>query len=312
MINFRFHVVSLVAVFLALAVGVVMGYGVLSQPTVDALNDRIARVERRADSIKAENDELRDESSRLKDYLTGLAPHAVSDQLSVSTVVVVATRGIDDKPVHESVVLARQASATVSGVVWLEAKWKLGNDDDTTALANQLGIPTSRKNTVRDAGWRLLAERLVSGGTNGRDDLLATLQQSGFISFDTVGGPDTTVSRIDGRGAQVLLIGGPKAAMASKQSVVPLVDDLVAIKAPVVVGEVWASRENGPRRGALLSPIRGSDTLSRTVSTVDDVDLTQGRIAAVLALADLTRNVVGQYGIGEGAGDGQLPAPVSP
>ena len=205
MINFRFHVVSLVAVFLALAVGVVMGYGVLSQPTVDALNDRIARVERRADSIKAENDELRDESSRLKDYLTGLAPHAVSDQLSVSTVVVVATRGIDDKPVHESVVLARQASATVSGVVWLEAKWKLGNDDDTTALANQLGIPTSRKNTVRDAGWRLLAERLVSGGTNGRDDLLATLQQSGFISFDTVGGPDTTVSRIDGRGAQVLL-----------------------------------------------------------------------------------------------------------
>ena len=100
--------------------------------------------------------------------------------------------------------------------------------------------------------------------------------------------------------------------MASKQSVVPLVGDLVAIKAPVVVGEVWASRENGPRRGALLSPIRGSDTLSRTVSTVDDVDLTQGRIAAVLALADLTRNVVGQYGIGEGAGDGQLPAPVSP
>ena len=114
MINFRFHVVSLVAVFLALAVGVVMGYGVLSQPTVDALNDRIARVEHRADSIKAENDALRDESSRLKDYLTGLAPHAVSDQLSVSTVVVVATRGIDDKPVNESVVLARQASATVS------------------------------------------------------------------------------------------------------------------------------------------------------------------------------------------------------
>ena len=40
MINFRFHVVSLIAIFLALALGVVMGYGVLGQPTVDTLQGR--------------------------------------------------------------------------------------------------------------------------------------------------------------------------------------------------------------------------------------------------------------------------------
>ena len=41
MINFRFHLISLIAVFLALAVGVVMGYSVLGQPTVDTLQGRV-------------------------------------------------------------------------------------------------------------------------------------------------------------------------------------------------------------------------------------------------------------------------------
>ncbi len=50
MINFRFHLVSLVAVFLALAIGIVMGYGVLGQPTVDTLQDRIDVVEANAEA----------------------------------------------------------------------------------------------------------------------------------------------------------------------------------------------------------------------------------------------------------------------
>ena len=56
MINFRFHLVSLIAVFLALAVGIVMGYGVLGQPTVDTLQRRIDNVEANANRIRREND----------------------------------------------------------------------------------------------------------------------------------------------------------------------------------------------------------------------------------------------------------------
>ena len=37
------------------------------------------------------------------------------------------------------------------------------------------------------------------------------------------------------------------------------------------------------------------------VSTIDDVDLVQGRVASALALAVLARGVVGAYGIGAGA-----------
>jgi hypothetical protein len=47
------------------------------------------------------------------------------------------------------------------------------------------------------------------------------------------------------------------------------------------------------------------------VSTVDDLDLTEGHVSAVLALADLGRNVVGQYGFGAGA-QKSIPAWSSP
>ena len=52
MINFRFHVVSLIAIFLALALGVVIGAGVIDRGVVDALNNRLdtRRGERRTGS----------------------------------------------------------------------------------------------------------------------------------------------------------------------------------------------------------------------------------------------------------------------
>ena len=41
MINFRYHVVSLTAVFLALAIGLVVGTAALNGPAADALNDQV-------------------------------------------------------------------------------------------------------------------------------------------------------------------------------------------------------------------------------------------------------------------------------
>jgi hypothetical protein len=66
-----------------------------------------------------------------------------------------------------------------------------------------------------------------------------------------------------------------------------------------------------PERGTWLAPIRGDEQLSAVVSTVDDVDLVQGRVAATLALADLVGGVVGSYGYGLGATSAVPPATVA-
>ena len=65
MINFRFHVVSLIAIFLALALGVVIGAGVIDRGIVDTLDTRLDRVEAKSERINDDNDRLTDENDQL-------------------------------------------------------------------------------------------------------------------------------------------------------------------------------------------------------------------------------------------------------
>jgi hypothetical protein len=71
------------------------------------------------------------------------------------------------------------------------------------------------------------------------------------------------------------------------------------------VGEI--DGDDTTDRGLWLAPIRDDDRLRAAVSTVDDVDQVEGRVAATLALAALGRGVVGSYGRGAGA-DSSVPS----
>jgi len=61
MISFRFHVVSITAVFLAIAIGVVVGTTYVDGAVVDGLRNRIDSVEGNLDDRRAENDRLESE-----------------------------------------------------------------------------------------------------------------------------------------------------------------------------------------------------------------------------------------------------------
>jgi hypothetical protein len=61
MINFRFHVVSVIAIFLALALGVVIGAVVIDRGIVDALDTQLNRVEAKSERINDENVRLTEE-----------------------------------------------------------------------------------------------------------------------------------------------------------------------------------------------------------------------------------------------------------
>ena len=74
MINFRFHLVSLVAVFLALALGVVMGSTVIDRAIVDRLSSQIDSVKKRADAERAENRALRDQMKGLENFIAQSQP----------------------------------------------------------------------------------------------------------------------------------------------------------------------------------------------------------------------------------------------
>jgi hypothetical protein len=305
-INFRFHLVSLVAVFLALAVGIVMGYGVLGQPTVDTLQDRIDVVEANAEARRLENDQLRTELGQRDTAIEESAPFSVTDRVTEVRGVVLAVRGVDEDAVDRVVELARRGGAVAPGVVWLESKWALESRDDVAELAAALGLtPSARRAPLRADALDALVARL-SNGPQGGADALRSLVDAGFVTMDGVGNDVPPLSEIGGSGTRATFVTGVEASVPARLLVGPIARAAVDEDLPLVAAEIFPDGTEDVSRGDSLGAIRDDEALDAQVSTVDDLDRVEGAVAAVLALGDLGRGVVGHYGIGDGA-DRQLP-----
>jgi hypothetical protein len=282
-----------------------MGATVVNRAIVDRLNDRIDTVENNANKRKAESDDLRGQVGQLQQYIDGTKDFAIAGRLDGVALATIATRGVDADAVKQTVELAQQAGARAPGIIWLEEKLSLSDSDALRALGELLGRPGQSAKATRDEAWNALASRLATGtGTaaNGRD-LLTALADAGFISFEPVGnqGDNFSAATFGGGEARVLLIDGTNGKVSGNEVVGPLSSALAANRFRLVAGEVFAEKDGGPQRGAMLAPIRSSDELKQAVSTIDDLDQLEGRVASVLALSDLGRNVFGQYGFGAGA-----------
>jgi hypothetical protein len=299
-LNFRYHVVSLVAVFLALGIGILIGAGALDRPTVEFLQDRIDTVEANADARRAENELLQSDVDRLESTLAALEPFSVTDRLTQTEVLVVAIRGVDPETMQGLVELARRAGAAAPGILWIEEAWALSEPDERDALAAALDVTEPGRAALRTLGWEGLVDRLHQGPGLGDSDLLTSLADAGFVSFEGVGG-DTPFSEIGGTGTAALLVVGTEASVKAKHVLVPAAQAAVDADLPLAAAEMFVTTDGGAVRGALVSLVRGDETLSAEVATVDDLDLPAGSAVSLLALADQLRGVVGHYGVGEGA-----------
>src|SRR5918997_827883 len=109
MISFRFHIVSLTAVLLALGIGLVLGTTFLDDATVNTLEN----------------------------------------QLSDVPVLLVATRGVDDDRVDEVTRAFGQADANLLGTWWLTDKLALDDDNQVSDLGNALQLSTDDVERLR-------------------------------------------------------------------------------------------------------------------------------------------------------------------
>ena len=301
MINFRFHLVSLIAVFLALALGVLMGATVIDQAIVDGLNARIDDVEDEADAQRTRNSELQSEVERLQQFVGD--EYAVAGRLDGVMVAVIAPRGVEGDQARSAVELLQTAGATAPGVLWLEERLQLGDGEARDELADILGVTRDDADTLRLATWDALVRQA---------DAIPALIDAGFVEFDPVGdqGDEFDPATYSVAGTRALLLDQSDASDDANALVESLLNELVLEGVPLVLGEVYQEQgEDGPIQGARLAVVREDADLSEVVSTVDDLELTEGKVATVLALADLP-GTVGHYGLAAGV-DAALP-PQSP
>jgi len=308
LISFRFHIVSIVAVFLALAIGIVVGSTVIDRAIVEGLRNRVDEVSDNLDERQAANDALQDEVDDLTDFTEQSAALSVDGRLADTVTVVVTDDGVDREPVDRTIELLGQAGSTVRGVLTIDGAWTLEDDDTQAALAEVVDLDSEA--TVEELQTRaasLLVSDLSSPVEVVDDDTGALDQITGLdlVSYEALA--DVVVERP--RRVLFVVVSGPASDLEGSAHTEAFALAASESAGAVVVAEVWSEAEDGPDRADSLAAILGSPTLSAQISTVDALDLSFGPTITVFALVVGRQGEVGHYGVGDGA-EAVSPAPV--
>jgi hypothetical protein len=332
MINFRYHIVSLTAVFLALGVGLLLGTTFLDDAVEDELRDRLDALEADLDRAGERSADLRRQLDAFESEASGLdeqlGARLFDGQLLAQPVLVVAPRGIDDGLVDRVTGALEQADADVMGTWWLTDRLLLDDDDEVAQLGEALDVGTDDPEQLRRDLAAQLADVLqravdaprspaagaAASGLGGQaapaePELLARLREAEFVDYDVPDG-DGDVVRLPAAGLRIVVVSGPDASVPLDDALVPVLGDLTSDDQPAPVVAVEPSRvpddqadgDDAPAE-RLVDVIRDDDNLSQYVSTVDDLDLVSGRVATVLALVDARPGTprIGHYGTEDGA-----------
>jgi hypothetical protein len=310
-ISLRYHIVSLVAVFLALALGIVVGSTVLQEGTVSALRATSDRVRQESEQNRTENLALAQELGRYRSLATAVLPDLVRGRLQDRPVVLVDTDKVDGGVRDGVRKVLEDAGAEVDGqVTFADGRLALDAQGDRTALGRLLAADAADAEVLRGELVEKLADRLATPralpreGQQPASDVLTALQDADFLA-------DLKLSRAmaDGtapfpRQGSIFVLIGPTdgAPVAPEAFLVPLADRVSARAAGPVAGVEAAAAGILANTSSWVVALRDRGELSRRVSGIDAVDTAYGQLALVQALQDdLQQLPAGQYGLKAGA-----------
>jgi len=314
-ISLRYHIVSLVAVFLALALGIVVGSTVLQEGTVSALRATSQEVRQRSEENRTENLVLKQEISRLQTFGTAVLPELVQDRLKGRSVVLVDTDKVDSGLRDGVRKVLEDAGANVDGqITFADDRLALGADADRTAMARLLAVEAAAPDVLRGELVEKLAARLATSTALPQEDgqrasdMLTGLQDADFLADLKLSRPLAAGTDPFPRQGSIFVLLGPAAtatkALAPDAFLVPLADQVSTQTGGPVAGAEAAAV---PKQMSWILALRDNRAVSRRVSGIDSVDTVYGQLALVQALQGSLRQLpAGQYGIKDGA-SGLLP-----
>jgi hypothetical protein len=307
MISLRQHALSLAAVFLALAVGVVLGSGFLSDTLLSSLRDEKRDLYTQISGLNDQKNLLNEKLSAANNFDTQLVGRIVHDALGGKSVVVFRTPDAKDDDVAAVSKFIGQAGGTVTGTVSLTQEFVDANSaEKLQTVVNSSILPAGQQLDTKlvDQGSQagdLLGIALLTNAKpavaavddSQRDTVLAALRDTGFITYQAG-------DRMGAANAALVITGASLPQDAGNQGV--SVARFSAALAPHGSGTVLAGRDGSSTGGAAVAVARADAGMASAISTVDNVDIAPGRITAVLGLRDLINGGhIGQYGTGHGA-----------
>ncbi|MFZ0225684.1 MAG: copper transporter [Mycobacterium sp.] len=303
MISLRQHAISLAAVFLALAVGVLLGSGVLSNTMLSGLRNESRNLH---DEITALNDQknvLNGKLASANAFDAQMAGRMVHDALNGKSVLIFRAPDAKDDDVDAVSKIVGQAGGGIAGTVSLTQEFVDANSaEKLRSVVNSSVLPAGAQLSTKlvDQGSQagdLLGIALLINRDPAvppvddaqRDTVLAALRDTGFIGYGN--------QRIGAANAATVVTGGALSNDAGNQGV--SVTRFAAALAPHGSGVLLAGRDGSSAGTAAVAVARADATVTPVISTVDDVDAESGRVTLVLGMADLINGGhTGQYGTG--------------
>ncbi len=315
MIDFRYHLVSIVAVFLALGIGLLLGATALQPSTLAGLKETSQRERHQIDSLITTNGQLNRQVSSSDQFAQANAPQMLRQLLAGERVLVVEAPGASGQVVSGIDQALAEAGATISGQIQIQSRFfdvSPATQEQLTQLAQQFAPAgaTLHGSPVAQASQVLADAILTKDGPGqpvaGQPDSASAALLSGFGA----GGFLTRSGHPEARATLTVVVtpASPSTTSDSNPASQRLVTLAQALNL-VGAGTVMAGTVSGSGTGSAIDVIRSGGRGSR-ISTVDDADHTIGQIVVAQALYEQLRGVSGSYGsTSTAAAPGPSPAP---
>lgn len=331
MIDFRYHLVSLISVFLALAVGIALGAGPLKEAIGDSLTGQVDQLRAEKEDLRTQLDQTAAALALQEEVFDAAAPGLVDDVLAGRRIAVIELADVESEVRDQVAERIGQAGGTVTAVVQVTEQW---TDPGRRAYRQSLaGTLVEYLDPVppQDAGpdtelAEALAQSLTTPLPTDPDVIspeaaivLELLTESGLVAHEG----ELTVPA-----DAVVVLAGPSldpgtveadtpspGATASDRDAAATADELAArLDAAVQIVIAAQDRSAGAvvAGGKVVNPglmhrLRQDERTTARVSTVEAVATTVGQVSVPLALSARIGGTVGHYG-----STGDVTAPIPP
>jgi len=271
MFDIRYHIASLVAVFLALTIGILLGSVIVDKGVlVEQQKALVEGLETRLDDLQDENRTLALETSSLKKFQDETLS-VIQNKLSEKKVTVIVTGKMPEEDQNSLLQTLDQAGAGASRIVVnISSK-----DLNKSSVRKKLSSFFPETDLAKDELWTKVLERMATEiATPSDKSFLVELSNLGLIDFSASENLPAD---------QVVFFGGAQAEKTKIDEVdVPLIQHLKGLGTRVI------GVEESDVKTSFMGTYQKED-----ISTVDNVDQTAGKIALVYVILGQE----GQFGI---------------
>ncbi|WP_454197590.1 copper transporter [Nocardia sp. Marseille-Q1738] len=311
MITLRQHATSIAAIFLALAIGVVLGSQTLAADLLSGLRADKTDLRQQVDTLTEQNRRLADQVMAADRFVAGSSGRILGGALADRGVVVFTTPDADPGDVDAVTKALETSGAAVTGRIAFTDAFADATEGDRmrTALTNVIPAGAQLRTGAVDQGSMagdLLGLVLLLDPANGQPRstpqelglVLETLRGGGFLAYG-----DTPV-----RPAQLAVVITGNGVDAARDSVGANTARFAGALRGRGSGVVLAGRAGAAEGEGPIGVVRTDAALAAQVSTVDNLERDLGRVTTVLALGEQLNGGAGRYGTGAKAASLTLAA----